>query len=386
MAMTWYMLLCAVICLMDAKPVQLDKTVALPEKDEPPPTVSKEQLPGRGEGGEFWTRWDSDSDSVQDAEGFPESGLFTTEDGLSFASNLHRGKIVSLSAGCGRGSNRLGTLADGTRFCCRYRELQWRDIRGEFYAYHLNNLLGLHNAPPATLIKVNFSSPQWRRVASEAREAGWSDHTTIIATLYVKELVPETFPPVLTRSDSHLVTTEYLDSASPKEQSRILQWSDLIVFDFVVGHSDRIFNSLFNLQWNTHMLERPVHNLLKTKHGEKLFLFDNESGFWLGYKMAWRETSKYEMQERFLKKLCVFRDRTLQRLKYLLHGKQTAAQTADTAVRESESPSQRLDRYIKEADRKSFQMVEPLGKKHRQEFESRLRLVVKQAETCGQKT
>lgn len=385
MARSWYTLLCAVVCLMDAKPVQLDREVAVPARDELPAAVSKDALPGRAEGDEFWTRWDSDSENVHYTEGFPESGIFTAEDGSIFASKLHRGKIVSLSAGCGRGKNRLGTLSDGTQFCCRYRELQWRDIRGELYAYHLNNLLGLHNAPPATLIKVNFSSPQWRRVASAARESGWADHTTIIATLFVDELVPETFPPVLTRSDSQLVTKECLDSASPKEQTRILQWSDLIVFDFVVGHSDRIFNSLFNLQWNKHMLIRPVHNLLKTKQSENLLLFDNESGFWLGYKMGWREASKYEMQERFLKKMCVFRDRTLQRLAYLLHGEQTVAPTAGTAISDTESPSQRLERYIKDADLKSFQMVEPLGREQRQEFGSRVRRVLEQVKTCEEK-
>lgn len=367
---------------MDAKPVVLDR---IPARDEFPAAVLEEALPGRAEAGEFWTRWDSDRDNVQEVDSEHGSGIFSAEDGSIFASKLRREKVVSLGIGCGRGKNRLATLADGTRFCCRYREVQWRDIRGEFYAYHLNNLLGLHNAPPATLIKVNFSSPQWQGVASLARDAGWSDHATIIATLFVEDLVPETFPPVLTRSDSQLVTKEYLNSVSSKEQSRILQWSDLVVFDFVVGHSDRIFNSLFNLQWNKRMLQRPVHNLLKTKHGEKLLLFDNESGFWMGYKMGWKEASKYEMQERFLKKMCVFRDRTLQRLGYLVHGNQTVAPTPGADVGDAESPSQRLDRYIKDADLKSFQMVELLGREQRQEFESRLRLVLKQVETCEEK-
>lgn len=377
---TWYYLLlyaviCSVICSVDAKPDELDRRVA---KDKLPVVAARETVHERVESGEFWTRWNSDTDT--NAEGSEEDAIFSAEDGSDFALKLHKEKIVSLDVGCGRGKNRLGTLVDGTKFCCRYRELQWRDIRGELYAYHLNNLLGMYNAPPATLIKVNFSSPQWRGVAGSAREAGWSDRMTVIATLFVDELVEETFPPVLAESDS-VVTKEYLIGASPKEKSRILQWSDLIVFDFMVGHSDRIFNTLFNLQWNKKMMQRPIHNLLKTKHGGKLLLFDNESGFWLGYKMGWREASKYEMQERFLRKMCIFRDRTLHRLEYLLQGNQTLS-AAGTTVGDSESPSQRLDRYIKDVDRKSFQMVEPLGTDQRREFASRLRIVLKQVEKC----
>jgi hypothetical protein len=353
---------------MDAKPVKLDREFATPAELD---------LPGvTGDAGdEFWTRWDSEEPVTQ----VPTSSVFTAEDGANFGIKMHKDKIVSLSAGCGRGKNRLGELADGTKFCCRYRELQWREIRGEFYAYHLNNLLGLYNAPPATLLKINYSSPQWSGVADSAREAGWSNHMTIIVTLFVEDLAQETFPPILTGSENGFVTEKYLDSASPEEKSRILQWSDLLVFDFLVGHSDRVFNSLFNLQWNEHMLQRPVHNLLKTKRGKKLLLFDNESGFWMGYKMGRREASKFEMQERFLKKMCVFRDRTLHHVRHLLYGDKTLSQSSSGSV---ESPSRILERYIKNNDPQSFQMVEPLGNEQKKEFESRLRLLMKQVEKC----
>lgn len=365
---TWYHLFCAVVCLMDAKPVTLDGDHA-ESADLGLPVAA-----GGEAGGEFWTRWDSDAEIVQDLDAQPSS-IFTTDDRTSFRSKMHQDKIVSLVGGCGRGKNRLGMLADGTKFCCRYRDLQWREIRGELYAYHLNNLLGLHNAPPATLLKVNFSSPQWSGVVDSAKNAGWSNHMTIVATLFVDEVVPEKLPLILTESDSALITEDYLESVGPEERSRILQWSDLIVFDFLIGHSDRIFNTLFNLQWNELMLQKPVHNLLKTKRGNRLLLFDNESGFWFGYKIGWKEASKFEMQVRFLKRLCVFHPRTLQALRYLLHGDGATALA-------SESSSRRLDRYIKDIDLRSFQMVEPLGTKARQEFESRLRLVMKQVESC----
>lgn len=302
-----------------------------------------------------------------------KTALFTDEDWSNFASKLHSNRVVSLKFGCGRGRNRLGALSDGTKFCCRYRQLQWREIRGDFYAYHLNSLLGMYNAPPATLVKLNYSSPQWRGVADLAREAGWQDHMTVLVTMYVEEdLVAEALPSVLAES-SAVVTREYMSTVSADERARILQWSDLIVFDFLIGHCDRTFNTLYNLQWNSRMLQRPVHNLLKTKDGKKLLLFDNESGFWMGYKVGRQDSSKYEMQERFLKRMCVFTGRTLRHLDYLVHGDRSD---------ESESPVQRLERYIKQMDKTSFQMIETLGTEQRQEFESRLRLVMEQVGKC----
>lgn len=365
----WYLLLCALFCLMDARPASPDS--ALPVHEKSPAAAAM------GEKEEFWTRWNSDKEDhklVTIAQEQPSKvAIFTEEDGLSLISKVRRERIVSLDTGCGRSKNRLATLFDGTKLCCRYRE--WRDIRGEFYANQLNSYLGMFNAPPATIIKVNFSSPQWVNVAESAREAGWADGATILVTLYVEDLVDETFPLTLREGDT-VVTKDALDAASPDDKHRFLQWSDMIVFDFVIGHSDRIFNNLFNLQWNDQMLRKPIHNLLKTKHGSNLLLFDNESGFWLGYKMGWNEPQKYELQERYLKRMCVFRDRTVERVKYLLRGNPSDHPDRD-------SPLKRLEKYIKHIDRASFQMVEPLMLQQGQEFERRLGLVLEQVEKCA---
>lgn len=366
---SWYLVFCAIIYSMDARPVQLESSTTLINTAPADPT---------DEDGGFWTRWNSDAEDISRLDSEQPSTLFTKEEGLDFASKAHRDKIVSLSSGCGRGKNRLATLSDGTKMCCRYR--QWQDIRGEFYAYHLNNFLGLFNAPPATLIKVNFSSPQWEGIVKPAKEAGWDDHTTIVVSLYVEDLADETLPSALTKTDS-VVSEEYVEGISSAEKSRILQWSDLLVFDFVMGHSDRVFNNLFNLQWNSQMLERPVHNLLKTKHEKKLLLFDNESGFWLGYKMAWSEHFKYDLQKKYLEKMCVFRTRTIESVKYLLYGNAIDSEGI-MADSESESPTKRLENYINKMDSKSFHMVEPLKAEQRSEFKSRLRLVLEQVAKC----
>ncbi len=365
MAWRWCLLLPAVVCVMNARPAaNLLKHSSL---DTRKGNLTKE--------GEFWTRWNSDAEDLHETDREHhnlKTGIFSAQDGANFASKAHQERVVRLERGCGRGKNRLATFSDGTKACCRYRQLQWRDIRGEFYAYHLNNLLGMHNAPPATLVKINFSGPQWKEVREAAVEAEWSDHTTIIMTQFVEKLKDETIPPAL-RDQKSIFTEKELESASPEEKFRILQWSDLIVFDFLVGHSDRIFNTLFNLQWNARMLQSPVHNLMKTEQDDKLLLFDNESGFWLGYKMGWKDSLKYEMQARFLKKMCVFRKRTVEKVEYLLNG---------GGEGETGTPPKRLERYIKTMDEASFRMVEPLSKEQIREFESRLKLVLEQVKKC----
>lgn len=366
----WCLLLSAAVCVMDARPA----ATSLLKLQPPPPGSNKNSDLSVDE--EFWTRWNSDTEDHSESERLGDTlgtGIFSLQDGASFATKVHRGRVVSLERGCGRGPNRLATLSDGSKACCRYRPIQWKEIRGEFFAYHLNNLLGMHNAPPATLVKINFASPQWREVKDAAIEAEWTDHSTIIMTQFMEELTEETIPPVL-RENGALLTNKELESASPEEKSRILQWSDLVVFDFIMGHSDRIFNTLFNLQWNARMLQNPVHNLLKTKKDEKLLLFDNESGFWMGYKMGWKDPVKYELQERFLKKMCVFRNSTLEKVKYLLCG--------DKADGDKETATKRLERYIKSIDETSFMMVESLSKEQNSEFESRLKLVLEQVKTC----
>ena len=368
------MVLCAVVYFINAKPVSLNNGLAENTR-QVPSTITKEQVASikelaTTESPEFWTRWNSDAQDANipksDRELYLASTLFTEKDGSKFVFKVRKEKIVSLKSGCGQGKNRLATLSDGTKICCRYREVQWRDIRGEFYSYHLNNFLRLFNAPPAVLMRVNFSSPQWEAVVSSAKEAGWLDYSTIVVTQYLEDLVEEKYPPILKELNT-LITEQTMKDISSEEKDHLFQWSDLIVFDFIIGHSDRLFNTLFNLQWNSKIFERPVHNLLKTKEG-KLLLFDNESGFWMGYKMK-EKSFKYELQEKFLKKLCVFRDRTIERVKYLLNGS-------------SEKPGEKLEMYIKQRDIKSYEMVNPLDDKQHDEFQLRLRLVLEQIKKC----
>lgn len=301
--------------------------------------------------------------------------LFTEKDLQGFISKLRSKKVVELRAGCGRDKNRLAVLEDGTKVCCRYRHS--REARGDLYSYHFNSMMGLHNTPPVVLKKVNFSSSQWESVAATAQQAGWTDHSTISMTLFAKDLQEENFPAVLRELDTIITKEKVLDESLQEEELwRLLQWSDMIVFDFVVGHSDRIFNALFNLQWNAHMMLRPVHNLFKTRDtsGSKLVLVDNESGFWMGYKMGSREPHKFELQKKFLSRMCLFTSQTVRKIEDLLSSYGDGSMSASAA--------KELEDYVRTRDPDSFRIAPVLDSNQRREFESRLRQVLGQVEWC----
>lgn len=90
----------------------------------------------------------------------------------------------------------------------------------------------------------------------------------------------------------------------------LAQWSDLIVFDYIIAHLDRVVNNLFNYQWNSQIMEAPAHNLAKT--GNLLLFLDNESGLLHGYRLL----SKYQAYHSLLlKNLCVFRRSTINQVR-----------------------------------------------------------------------
>ncbi len=289
---------------------------------------------------------------------------FNEEHRKTFVAKVHTQRITKLQTGCGRLKNRLATLEDGSKVCCRFRDRN--ELRGDLYSYFFNSLLGLWNVPPTTMLTLDLSSEQWNGVASEVAEAGWEDGSDILMVLYVEDLQGEYIPDLL-RPGKALLTQDSVLNFTQPEQLRLIQWTDMIIFDFIIGHTDRLFNTLLNHQWNSHMLERCVHNLEKTQSG-KLILIDNESGFWVGYASAEWKQANYDYQIHFLKELCLFRRRTVQTLMQLCESRR-----ADTL----------LEDYMKETDFASFSAVRKLKPKERTDFKKRLETVKERILQCS---
>lgn len=96
----------------------------------------------------------------------------------------------------------------------------------------------------------------------------------------------------------------------------LAQWSDLVIFDYLIAHLDRVVNNLYNYQWNSEIMDAPAHNLLKDPQSELLLFLDNESGLLHGYRLL----SKYQgYHSLLLDNVCVFRRSTVDQVRLRDH-------------------------------------------------------------------
>lgn len=291
--------------------------------------------------------------------------LFSEEEGERFRRKATTLRVVSLQMGCGRMKNRLAVLEDGTKVCCRYRDNK-NELRGDLYSYHFNDLLRMWNASPTTIVKVDFSSSQWTNVANTAIEAGWEDGSPVVMVLYIDGL-EKVYMPNLLKPEDTVLDLESMNNISASDQMVLMQWTDMIVFDFIIGHTDRLFSNLLNLQWNPHMMEKCIQNLERSQSGN-LLLIDNESGFWIGYVSANKKPSNYQLQVFFLQRICLFRRSTIEAIEWLHSSGQ-----GDII----------LEEHIHSTDNRSYSSVRKLNSAERKEFLSRLGVVLERIQDCS---
>ncbi|XP_052811241.1 four-jointed box protein 1-like [Mya arenaria] len=223
-------------------------------------------------------------------------------------------RVVKIEKGCGSLQNRLITFNDSSKACVRYR-LNNDQMQGEIYSYYLGRLLKMGYTPPTILHTMN-NSEQWTEVKGAIITANWSEKRPIVVTKWVDSLEPVFMPNKLKDSKVKLDERNYpFQEISLQEACDLVQWSDLIVFDYISSNLDRVVNNMFNLQWNPRMLDKPIHNLEKSaKTGQYVFL-DNESGLFHGYRLV----DTYEIyHEQLLSSVCIFKQTTLDRLQDLL--------------------------------------------------------------------
>ena len=290
---------------------------------------------------------------------------FAKQDRDDFAAKLQRLRVVTLENGCGRLKNRLARLEDGTKVCCRYRDSK-TDIRSDLYAYHFAALLGIESVPPTVLVTVDFFSRLWGSVATEANAAGWDQGSYVELTVYVDGLAEEYIPNAL-KPENALITTQSVKNSSASEKLRLMQWTDMIAFDYITGHTDRLFSTLLNLQWSPNMLQKPVHNLEVTSSGQ-LVLLDNESALWLGYAVAKMASSQYDLQAHFLERICVFRRETIESIERLAM---------------SESPWAVLELYLVTYDHGAYSALGPLPPGDQADMAVRLKAVMERVHWCS---
>ncbi|XP_004852092.1 four-jointed box protein 1 [Heterocephalus glaber] len=267
-------------------------------------------------GGVFWSRGLEE----QVPRGFSEAQA------AAWLEAARGARVVALErGGCGRSSNRLARFADGTRACVRYG-INPEQIQGEALSYYLARLLGLQrHVPPLALARVEARGAQWAQVQEELRAAHWTEGSVVSLTRWLPNLTDVVVPAPWRSEDGRLRPLRdaggELANLSQAELVDMVQWTDLILFDYLTANFDRLVSNLFSLQWDPRVMQRATSNLHRGPGGALVFL-DNEAGLVHGYRVAgmW---DKYN--EPLLQSVCVFRERTARRVLEMHRGQDAAA-------------------------------------------------------------
>lgn len=258
---------------------------------------------------------------------------FTDLDVIEWRKFIDTTNIVGLKEGCGRMQNRLVIFEDGRRACARYR-INTDQMQGEIFSYYLSRLLKVWNVPPSVALNPDLSDPRWSPVHDQVISAQWSDQKVVILTPWLEKLSHAYIPEAFRQDDRafHPIAS-HLEGKTPQELQELMQWSDLIVFDYLTANLDRVVNNMFNKQWNPDMMISPAHNLEKmgansrsaNKEGVLVFL-DNESGLFHSYRLL----DKYShYHDALLRSLCVFRKTTSDIIKELHRDRNVGEQLMD---------------------------------------------------------
>lgn len=252
------------------------------------------------EDGIFWSEWLEELLPVG----------FTEEYARTWRERARTHRIVKLESGCGRISNQLATFADGTKACVRYG-INADQVQGETLTYYLASLLGITNLPPLILSQLHTYSEQWAAVRTRIDSLQWSDRAVVSLTEWVSNLTGVVTPAPLRQESSGLhPALEELRNKTTVELLELMQWTDLIIFDYLTANFDRLVSNLFSLQWDSRVMERDTNNLLKTPGGDLVFI-DNEAGLVHGFRVL-NMWEKYH--NTVLSSVCMFRKRTTQRV------------------------------------------------------------------------
>ena len=242
-----------------------------------------------------------------------------------------------------------------------------KTLRGELYTYHFYRWLGLDYVPPATLARLNQDHEPWLTVKSALRERNWSagEYVSLHQLLWSRS-VPL---PTIFQSGS----TVYADSLialhlDDWELGYLLQWSDLIIADYISGETDRLVQYLSNQVNNPRFPkhERLVSNLAIDATGQ-LIVYDSERAFGDGYYIAQHNEQFLMFQEFFFNRLCFFNPPTLQRIKQ---------------ISTYPSPASTFEAYVQQEDPKAMSMVQPFSESEKATFNHRMTEALNRIKLC----
>lgn len=288
---------------------------------------------------------------------------------------------------CGRPKNQWVELGSGSSAACaRYRYPDDYLLVGEVLSFYLSRLLGVGHVPPVAL--SDPASGRWEPVASQMSAAGWGDAPVVVLTPWVHGLVRDHMPSILLdillknstlsileeeeegeKEASQMPVDGYeghkvykvaglkdqrtlkqsvdgetkrqsegksrqvsrgsrgLKQAAERDLVRLLQWSDLLVFDYLTGNYDRVayMQDAAEKEGRPQILTGTIHNLVRSEATDALWLLDNESGLVDAYTLLYGTADPVQsarfsaFHTRMLKSMCVFRRSTMEAILGLAH-------------------------------------------------------------------
>lgn len=204
---------------------------------------------------------------------------FTKQDTKRWHLYLNHSEVTKLEPGCGRMQNRLIHFRDGGMACARYRQ-NTDQLQGELFSFYLGNLLNLTNLAPSVATVLEPEARFWSSATEDITDAQWRKGRPIVLTKWLTNLepagIPKQFQPLerhLNKFDVKNITMSMrglkpisklfeklgikheMDSLEQNKTNilaklvELAQWSDLIVFDYLIANLDRVVNNLYNHQW-----------------------------------------------------------------------------------------------------------------------------------------
>jgi four-jointed box protein 1 len=232
---------------------------------------------------------------------------------------------------CGRPKNQFITLDDNSTACARYRHPQDNLVYGEILSFYLSRLLGLDNVPAVSLSRLDSQSVQWQGQNFSA--ADWKDGQIVAMIQWIDDLSHTRsrvrMPTLLLSAyeSGHPLTyqTNQLYNATADQLTAIVQWTDMIVFDYVIGHYDRVASMQDGAEQESNplIMHDSIRNLRRAWPTGKLWLLDNECGLLDAYTLLYGQNAGItgerflRYHQRILQSLCIFRRQTVDRVRWL---------------------------------------------------------------------
>jgi len=191
-------------------------------------------------------------------------------------------------------------------------------------------MLGLDNVPVVTLTQVNSSAPQW--LGQNISSAAWEEGKVLAFIQWVEKLETDRsrvkMPPVILAAyeKGAVLNNRHpaLSTMTQRELAELLQWSDMIVLDYITGHYDRIASMQDGADQENKpsIMTESIRNLRKESSSGKLWLIDNESGLFDAYELLYHSKDQrfINFHLRMLHTICLFRESLIENINNLITG------------------------------------------------------------------